>query len=245
MFGCGTDEILHLINQVFLEPGDNIVQGEYGFGAYAIGARACQARGAQRRRAQLPHRRRRDAGAGRRAHAAGVRHQPGQPHRHLDHRGRAAPAARRACRPAWCWWWTRPTPSSATDPSFDDGLDLARDAPRTSSSPTPSPRSTAWRRCGSAGPTPRADRRRHRPHPPAVQHLDPGQEAAIAALGDEDFQAPLGGARRALAAWLTQQLGGLGLEVAPSGANFVLVELPDDARPDRAPRPRPSSPRAA
>jgi histidinol-phosphate aminotransferase len=26
--------------------------------------------------------------------------------------------------------------------------------------------------------------------------------------------------------WLTQQLGGLGLNVTPSGANFVLVEFP-------------------
>src|SRR5579859_6571345 len=43
VLGCGTDEVLHLINQVFLEPGDNIVQGQYAFGAYGIGARACQA----------------------------------------------------------------------------------------------------------------------------------------------------------------------------------------------------------
>src|SRR5579864_1814304 len=43
VLGCGTDELLHLINQTFLEPGDNIVQGQYAFGAYGIGARACQA----------------------------------------------------------------------------------------------------------------------------------------------------------------------------------------------------------
>ena len=43
VFGCGSDEIFQLLNQTFLEPGDNIVQGEFGFGAYAIGARACQA----------------------------------------------------------------------------------------------------------------------------------------------------------------------------------------------------------
>jgi histidinol-phosphate aminotransferase len=43
VFGDGTDECLHLLCQTFLEPGDNIVMGEYGFGAYAIGARACQA----------------------------------------------------------------------------------------------------------------------------------------------------------------------------------------------------------
>src|SRR5690606_27716344 len=43
VFGCGSDELIHLISQVFLEPGDNIVQAEYAFGAYAIAARACQA----------------------------------------------------------------------------------------------------------------------------------------------------------------------------------------------------------
>ena len=42
ILGCGTDEIFALLNQTYLEPGDNIVQGEYGFGAYAIGARANQ-----------------------------------------------------------------------------------------------------------------------------------------------------------------------------------------------------------
>src|SRR5436190_3394093 len=35
VFGDGTDEVLHLINQVFLEPGDNIVMGQYGFSAYS------------------------------------------------------------------------------------------------------------------------------------------------------------------------------------------------------------------
>src|SRR6202044_1193358 len=42
--GCGTDEILgRMVQQVYLEPGDNIIHGDFGFGAYAIGARACQA----------------------------------------------------------------------------------------------------------------------------------------------------------------------------------------------------------
>src|SRR5579872_3262773 len=43
IFGCGSDEVFALLNQAFLEPGDNMVQGEYGFAAFAIGARACQA----------------------------------------------------------------------------------------------------------------------------------------------------------------------------------------------------------
>src|SRR3954447_8803372 len=43
IFGCGSDEVFQLLNQTFLEPGDNIVQGEYAFAAFAIGAYACQA----------------------------------------------------------------------------------------------------------------------------------------------------------------------------------------------------------
>src|SRR4051812_20546751 len=39
-FGDGSDEIFALLNQAYLEPGDNIIQGEHGFAAYAIGARA-------------------------------------------------------------------------------------------------------------------------------------------------------------------------------------------------------------
>ena len=124
MFGCGTDEVLHLINQVFLEPGDNIVQGQYGFAAYAIGARACQARGPPRAGA-LPHRCRRDAEAGRRAHAAGVHRQSGQPDRHLDLRRGGPPPARRPA--ARCVLVLDGAYAEfATDPSFDDGLDLAR-----------------------------------------------------------------------------------------------------------------------
>ena len=43
ILGTGSDEIFGLLSQVFLGAGDNIVQGEYGFGAYAIAARANEA----------------------------------------------------------------------------------------------------------------------------------------------------------------------------------------------------------
>ena len=36
IFGCGSDEVFQLLNQTFLEPGDNMVQGEYGFAAFAF-----------------------------------------------------------------------------------------------------------------------------------------------------------------------------------------------------------------
>ena len=40
LFGCGSDEIFQLIGQTFVQPGDNAVQGEHGFGAFAIATRA-------------------------------------------------------------------------------------------------------------------------------------------------------------------------------------------------------------
>jgi histidinol-phosphate aminotransferase len=54
----------------------------------------------------------------------------------------------------------------------------------------------------------------------------PAQLAAVAALEDTEFE------RRSLdlvnqwRPWLTQQLGGIGLEVQPSAANFVLAGFP-------------------
>ncbi|MES2034746.1 MAG: histidinol-phosphate transaminase, partial [Pseudomonadota bacterium] len=43
LFGCGSDEVFQLLCQTFLEPGDNMVQPEHGFAAWAIGAGACGA----------------------------------------------------------------------------------------------------------------------------------------------------------------------------------------------------------
>ena len=49
------------------------------------------------------------------------------------------------------------------------------------------------------------------------------QEAAVAALADAGFQQRSREHVARWRTWLEQQLGGLGLEVAPSQANFVLV----------------------
>lgn len=43
IFGNGSDEVFALLNQTYLQPGDNIVTGQYAFTAYQISARACQA----------------------------------------------------------------------------------------------------------------------------------------------------------------------------------------------------------
>lgn len=43
VFGNGSDEVFALLNQTYLEAGDNMVTGEHGFLAYRISAQACQA----------------------------------------------------------------------------------------------------------------------------------------------------------------------------------------------------------
>jgi histidinol-phosphate aminotransferase len=41
IFGCGSDELFVLACQTFVEPGDNVVQPAHGFAAWAIAAKAC------------------------------------------------------------------------------------------------------------------------------------------------------------------------------------------------------------
>ena len=224
VFGCGTDEIFALLDQAFLEPGDNIVMGEHGFSAYAIGARACQAE---------------------------VRYAPEDGYRvsvdamlaEVDERTRLMFIANPA----------NPTGTSLSaaeirrlhdglpgdvilvldgayaefnaDPTFDDGIDLARGAGNVVVTHTFSKLHglaalrVGWAYC----PEPIADAidRIRMPFNISIA----AQEAAIAALGDEDFQ------RRSLEhverwrPWLIQQLGGLGFDVAPSTANFILFRF--------------------
>jgi histidinol-phosphate aminotransferase len=53
------------------------------------------------------------------------------------------------------------------------------------------------------------------------------QIAGIAALDDQEFMAKSVAHNTKWRDWLTQQLGGLGLEVVPSQGNFVLVRFTD------------------
>jgi histidinol-phosphate aminotransferase len=111
---------------VFLEPGDNIVMGEYGFGAYSIGARACQ--GEVRFAAEPGIASRVEAVLARSTSArAGVHHPTRQSDRHLpDRRGTGA---LHAGLPADVVLVIDGAYAEfADDPRFDDGLDLARTA---------------------------------------------------------------------------------------------------------------------
>ena len=225
VFGCGSDEIFALLNQVYLEPGDNIIMGQYGFSAYAIGARACQA---EVRFADEPklttHVDNMLALVDERTRLVFFAN-PSNP------TGTILPDAEvrrlHAGLPADVILVIDGAYSEFCDaPEFSDGLDLARTADNVVVTRTFSKlHGLAALRVGWAyGPE------------PVVQALDrirlpfnvvlPGHAAAVEALKDEDFQKRSLELIRTWRPWLTQQLGGLGLEVTPSHANFLLVTFP-------------------
>lgn len=225
LFGCGSDEIFQLLNQTFLEPGDNIVQGEFGFGAYAIGARAC---GADVRMAREPD----------------YRIDVDELLKHVDARTRLVFVANPA-NPTGTW-----IPGSeirrlhaalppsvvlvldgayaefVSDPAFEDGMSMVVEFENVVVSRTFSKlHGLAALRVGWAYMPPEMAAAVDRIRLPFNVNI-PGQLAAVAALADVDFQ------RRSLdlveqwRPWLTQQFGGLGLDVVPSAANFVLAGFP-------------------
>jgi len=55
----------------------------------------------------------------------------------------------------------------------------------------------------------------------------PAIEAGTAAIADRDFMRKSAEHNAEWVAWLRQQIGGLGLEVTPSVCNFVLIHFPD------------------
>ena len=226
VFGCGTDEILgRLVQQIYLEPGDNIIQGEYGFGAYGIGARACQAE---------------------------VRFAP-EPDLRLDVDEMLALVDERTrlvfvtqpSNPTGTWLTADEIerlhaglPNAVmlvvdgayaefcTDPRFTDALDLARTARNIIVTHTFSKIfGLAALRIGWGYAPIEAVEAIERIRLPFNTSI-PGQQAAIAALGDDAFLAESLALVERWRPWLTQQLSGLGLDVVPSGANFVLVRFP-------------------
>ena len=226
IFGCGSDEVFALLNQTFLEPGDNIVQGEFAFAAFAIGAHACQA---EVKIAKEP----------------GYRVDVDEILKAVDDRTRLVFLANPG-NPTGTWipfsevrrLHLNLPPSVVlvldgaygefvADPSFSDGLEYARSETNIVVTHTFSKlHGLAALRVGwGYGPAEiiTAMERIRLPFNTSI----PAQRAAVAALADVDFQ------RRSIALveqwrpWLEQQLGGLGLDVVrPSAANFVLVGFP-------------------
>ena len=226
VFGCGSDEVFQLLNSTFLEPGDNIVQGEFGFAAFAIGAYACQA---EVRRAPEP----------------GFRIDVDEILKCVDDRTRLIFLANPG-NPTGTWipfsevrrLHDALPPSVvlvldgaygefALDPAFDDGLDLARTASNVVVTHTFSKlHGLAGLRIGWGYAPLEIAQAIDRIRLPFNTSI-PAQRAAVAALADEEFQRASLDLVETWRPWLTQQIGGLGLDViGPSAANFVLVGFP-------------------
>lgn len=225
VFGCGTDELIGLLNQILLERGDNIVQGEYGFASYAIAARACQ--GDVRYAAE------RDFVVS----VDEILHQ-------IDERTRIVFLANPA-NPSGTFLPAAEVkrlhsalPCSVvlvldgayaefvTIPDYNPGFELARTAANVVVSHTFSKiHGLAGLRVGWAYCPPLIANAIERIRHPFNISM-PAQAAAIAALEDTAFQQRSVEFVDRWRSWLTQQLSALGLIVTPSAANFVLVHFP-------------------
>jgi histidinol-phosphate aminotransferase len=226
IFGCGSDEVFQLLNQTFLEPGDNMVQGEFGFAAFAIGARAA---GGEVKYAKEP----------------GYRIDVDELLKAVDDRTRLVFLANPG-NPTGTWIpfsevrrLHESLPPSvvlvldgaygefALDPTFNDGLELARRSENVVVTHTFSKLyGLAALRIGwgyAPAAIAEAVERIRLPFNTSIA----AQMAAVAALDDKAFQDASIALVEQWRPWLTQQLGGLGLDVVtPSAANFLLVGFP-------------------
>jgi len=226
IFGCGSDEVFQILNQAYLEPGDNIVQGAHGFAAFAIGAKACQA---EVRMAPEPNYRidvdEMLACVDDRTRIVFLAN-PGNP------TGTWIPFSEvrrlhEALPPSVVLVLDGAYGEFALDPTFDDGLELARRSTNVVVTHTFSKlHGLAGLRIGWGYAPSEIVAAYDRIRPPFNTSI-PAQLAAVAALGDEEFQEASISLTEQWRPWLAQQLGGLGLEVVgPSAANFVLVGFP-------------------
>jgi len=228
IFGCGSDEIFTLLCQVYCQPGDNMVQGQYGFLAYRIAARAAQA---EVRFAPEPE----------------FRIDVDQVLQQVDARTRLVFIANPS-NPTGTWISGAEVrrlhaalPSDvvlvldgayaefADDPAYEDGLELARTAPNVIVCRTFSKMyGLAALRVGWAYAATAMIDAMDRIRAPFNINL-PAQAAATAALADQAFL----DRSRALVIEqrprLEASLKRLGLKVYPSLGNFVLVRFPTEA----------------
>lgn len=233
IFGNGSDEVFALLNQTYLEPGDNIVTGQYGFLAYRISARAC---GAEVKLAPEP-----GCKAEVEALLAEVDERtrivyvsnPSNPTGSFNtaeeirrlHEG-LAPEVLLVVDEAYAEY--------VTEPEWETSFSLARDSANLIVTRTFSKiHGLAGLRIGFGYAPLAAAEAVDRIRLPFNVSI-PGIEAATAALEDE---AHVAASRDLVETWrprLTQAIRGFGFDVLPSAGNFVLVRFPDEKRPASA-----------
>ena len=224
--GAGSDELLQLLGKAYLNPGDKVVQSQYGFLVYKLVAMQSLAELVVA--PETGYRTDVDAiieAAGDDAKIVFVAN-PNNP------TGTYIPASeitrlRDALPDETLLVLDSAYAEFVEDPDYEAGIELARTRDNVVMTRTFSKiHGLAALRLGWAYGDPSIIDVLHRVRGPFNVNL-PAIEAGIAAIEDADF------VRRSIAhntQWvdfLRQQIGGLGLEVTPSVCNFVLVHFPE------------------
>ncbi|MAL10147.1 MAG: histidinol-phosphate transaminase [Maricaulis sp.] len=226
--GCGSDELLQLLGRAYLEPGDKVVQSEYGFLVYRLVAMTS---GAQLISApETDYRADVDAlleAAGEDARIVFVANPNNPTGTYLT--GDEIRRLRDGL-PKDCLLVVDEAYAEYVDlPDYETALPMARDRDDTIVTRTFSKiHGMAALRLGWAY----ADRSiidvLNRVRGPFNVNL-PAIEAGVAAIRDTEFRDRSAQHNREQVALLTQQLRGIGLDVTPSAGNFVLVHFQETA----------------
>jgi histidinol-phosphate aminotransferase len=224
IFGCGSDEVFEDLAQAYLEPGDNVIQGQFGFAAYAIFARACQA---QVRYAPMPNLRLEVEAildlVDERTKIVFLDN-PGNPTGTFMPRDEVA-RLHAALPGNVILVLDGAYGEFADDPAYSDGVELARTSANIMVTHTFSKLGLASARVGWGYAPAEMIAAMELIRQPFNLTIA-GMEAAVAMLADRDFIEQSVALVKQWRPWLAQQLGGLGLEAAPSQANFILVRFP-------------------
>lgn len=226
IFGIGSDEIFTLICQTFCEPGDNVVQFEFGFFAYRIAGRGA---GAEMRFAPESDLRRDVdcllAEVDERTRVVFVDN-PGNPNGALIS-GADIRRLHAELPPRVLLVLDGAYAEFVTGSDYEDGMALAGEAPNVMITRTFSKiHGLAALRVGWAYASEEVIEAMDRIRAPFNTSI-PGQLACAAAVFDEDFQRRSVELVERWRPWLAQQIGGMGFEIYPSACNFVLARFPD------------------
>lgn len=226
--GCGSDEILQLLGRAYLEPGDKVVQSEYGFLVYRLVAMTSGAQFVSAPETEC----RADVdalleAAGDDAAIVFVANPNNPTGTYLS--GEEIRRLR-AGLPEGCLLVIDEAYAEYVDvPDYETMLPMARERDDTIVTRTFSKiHGLAALRLGWAY----ADRSiidvLNRVRGPFNVNL-PAIDAGIAAIRDVEFRERSAAHNREQVAYLTQQLRGIGLEITPSVGNFVLIHFPETA----------------
>ena len=224
--GCGSDELLQLLGRAYLNPGDKVVQSEYGFLVYRLVAMQSGAElvSAPERNYTTDV----DAlieAAGDDAKIVFLANPNNPTGTYIS--DDEVRRLRDALPETTLLVLDSAYAEFVRNADYSAGLELARERDDVVVTRTFSKiHGLAGARLGWAHANRSIIDVLHRVRGPFNVNL-PAIEAGTAAIADRDFMKKSADHNEEWVAWLRQQIGGLGLEVTPSVCNFVLIHFPD------------------